>query len=143
MKIDGGCHCGALTFEAEVDPAQAAVCHCTDCQKMSGTAFRTVIRADEDNFTMLSGDPKIYIKTAESGAKRAMAFCENCGTQIYGTSVGDGPKIYGIRAGTVTQSAQLVPQHQIWTRSAQPWLGQLEDIPASELGSSKDYKPRH
>ena len=132
MKIDGGCHCGALTYEAEIDPDMVGVCHCTDCQKMSGTAFRTVIRADEADFKMLSGEPKIYVKTAESGAGRAMGFCENCGTQIYGTSVGDGPKIYGIRVGTITQSAQLAPKQQIWTRSAQPWLCDLDGLPARE-----------
>ena len=67
MKINGGCHCGALTYEAEIDPEGVTVCHCTDCQKMSGTAFRTVIRADKGKFSMLSGEPKIYVKTAESG----------------------------------------------------------------------------
>ena len=134
MKIDGGCHCGALTYEAEIDPDKVTVCHCTDCQKMSGTAFRTVVRAGEDNFTMLSGEPRIYVKTAESGASRAMGFCESCGTQIYGTSAGDGPKIYGIRVGTITKSAQLAPKRQIWTRSAQPWLCELDGLPKSEKG---------
>jgi hypothetical protein len=134
MKIDGGCHCGALTFEAEIDPDKVAVCHCTDCQKMSGTAFRTVVRADEGDFKMLSGEAKVYIKTAESGAARAMGFCENCGTQVYGTGVGDGPKVYGIRAGTITQSAQLAPKLQIWGRSAQPWLSELGSLPMKTQG---------
>ena len=45
MKIDGGCHCGDITFEAEADPANTSICHCTDCQQLTGTAFRTSIRA--------------------------------------------------------------------------------------------------
>lgn len=134
MKIDGGCHCGALTYEAEIDPDKVAVCHCTDCQKMSGTAFRTVIRATEENFAMLSGEPKTYVKIAESGAEREMAFCGNCGTQIYGTSAGAGPKVYGIRVGTVRQSHQLTPSVQIWTRSAQPWLSGLDAVQKIEKG---------
>ena len=121
MKIDGGCHCGALTYEAEIDPDTMTICHCTDCQKMSGTAFRTVIRAHEDNF-----------KTSENGTPRAMGFCENCGTQIYGTSVGEGSKTLGIRGGTVTQSAQLKPVNQIWTRSAQPWVCEIEGMEVYE-----------
>jgi len=132
MKIDGGCHCGALTYEAEIDPDTMTICHCTDCQKMSGTAFRTVIRAHEDNFKMLTGEPKIYVKTSENGTPRAMGFCENCGTQIYGTSVGEGPKIIGIRGGTVTQSAQLKPVNQIWIRSAQPWVCEIEGMEVYE-----------
>ena len=134
MKIDGGCHCGALTYEAEIDPDGVTMCHCTDCQKMSGTAFRTVVRAGEAHFTMLSGTPKIYVKIGESGARRAMAFCETCGTQIYGANADGEPKVYGIRVGTIRQSAQLPPRSQIWTRSAQPWLCELDALPAREKG---------
>ena len=45
MHIDGGCHCGALTYEAEIDPARVGVCHCLDCQILSGSAFRTAVTA--------------------------------------------------------------------------------------------------
>ena len=79
MKIDGQCHCGNISYEAEVDPATARICHCTDCQVLSGTAFRTVVSAKDENFTLLRGNPKTYIKTAESGAKREQAFCPDCG----------------------------------------------------------------
>ena len=70
MKIDGGCHCGYIAYEAEVDPEQTAICHCTDCQTLSGSAFRTVIPAPDHSFRILSGEPAIYVKTGESGAKR-------------------------------------------------------------------------
>lgn len=43
MKIDGRCHCGYITFEAEADPDKAGICHCTDCQSLSGSAFRTFL----------------------------------------------------------------------------------------------------
>jgi hypothetical protein len=123
MKIDGGCHCGYVTFEAEVDPDKTAVCHCTDCQKLSGSAFRTVVRSQTDGLRILSGEPTVYVKnTADSGAKRAQAFCPRCGSPIYATSVDDGPKVYGIRLGTVRQRDQLVPKLQIWSRSRQPWV---------------------
>lgn len=134
MKIDGGCHCGALRYEAEIDPDGVTVCHCTDCQSMSGTAFRTVVRVAEEDFTMLGGEPKTYVKTAESGAKREMAFCENCGAQIYGTNAGDGPKIFGLRVGTIRQSRQLPPKRQIWSQSAQPWLSEIDALPAKQQG---------
>jgi hypothetical protein len=42
MKIDGHCHCGQITFEAEVDPTALTICHCTDCQTLTGSAFSTV-----------------------------------------------------------------------------------------------------
>ncbi len=129
MKIDGGCHCGNITYEAEVDPEKAAICHCTDCQSLSGTAFRTVVISLVDAFTLLSGEPKMYAKIGGSGAKRIQAFCPDCGSQIYATSVGDGPKIYGIRLGTVRQRDELPPKRQFWHRSAQKWLADLGAIP--------------
>lgn len=91
MKIDGGCHCGYITYEAMVDPELVGICHCTDCQTLSGSAFRTVVFAPKDAFKLLTGKPKLYIKTAESGAKRAQAFCSECGTPVYSAEVGDSP----------------------------------------------------
>ena len=70
MKIDGGCHCGYIAYEAEVDPEQTTICHCTDCQTLSGSAFRTVIPAPDHSFRILSGEPAIYVKTGESRTKR-------------------------------------------------------------------------
>jgi hypothetical protein len=127
MKIDGRCHCGYITFEAEGNPDDTAVCHCTDCQSLSGSAFRTVIRVG-DTFRLLSGEPTVYIKTAESGNKRAQAFCPRCGSPIYATSVGDGPKAYGVRAGTVRQRDQFMPKVQIWSRSRQKWVNDLGSV---------------
>jgi len=71
MKIEGACHCGTITYEAVVDPDKVAICHCTDCQTLSGSAFRTVVPAPKETFTLRTGQPKIYVKTAESGTKRA------------------------------------------------------------------------
>ncbi|MDH3234873.1 MAG: GFA family protein [Alphaproteobacteria bacterium] len=136
MKIDGSCHCGAITYEAEVDPAMVRVCHCSDCQTMSGAPFRAIVIAKEADFRVLSGEPKNYVKTAESGNKRAQGFCGECGTPIYATSHGDdGPKIYGLRLGAIKQRDQLRPSGQVWTRSAQPWIGDLADIPGLEKQS--------
>ena len=132
MKIDGRCHCGAIAYEAETDPEKVAICHCTDCQTLSGSAFRTVVATHEGTFRLLSGDPKIYVKTAESGTPRQQAFCPNCGTPIYSTSVEGAPRIHFIRLGTVRQRRELVPQAQIWSRSALPWLDRIPAIRAVE-----------
>ena len=130
MKIDGGCHCGRIRYEAEVDADGARICHCTDCQELSGSAFRTVVPSREGAFTLTAGEPKIYVKIAESGRRRAQAFCPDCGAHIYAASAEDeGPKVYGIRIGTVRQRNQLVPKSQIWHGSAQHWLPEFEGMP--------------
>ena len=84
MKIDGRCHCGAIAYEAEIDPAKVLVCHCTDCQSLSGSAFRVAVPAEGGSFKLRSGKPKVYVKTtAESGTHRDQAFCPDCGSPIY------------------------------------------------------------
>jgi hypothetical protein len=133
MKLDGGSHCGSITYEAEIDPGEVRICHCTNCQTLSGTAFRTMVPVPEDVFT-LSGDPKSYVRTAESGAKRAQAFCPECGAPIYSTAVGGGPKVHDIRLGTARQRDELPPKAQVWFRSAQHWLTDLNSIPKIETG---------
>ena len=124
MKIDGGCHCGAIRFEAEIDPAKVMICHCTDCQTLSGTAFRTVVPVPRNDFRILSGTPKIYMKTAESGNRRQQAFYGNCGTPIYSAGEKDTP-VYSVRVGSIRQRAELKPREQVWHRSALPWLPDL------------------
>jgi hypothetical protein len=125
MRIDGGCHCGFITYEGDADPERAAVCHCTDCQALSGSAFRTVVPVPGDTFRMSSGQPTIYVKTAESGNKREQGFCPRCGSPIYSTAPGDGPKDYFIRVGTIRQRDQFVPKTELWSRSKQRWLHDL------------------
>jgi hypothetical protein len=133
MKIDGHCHCGEITFEAEVDPNALNICHCTDCQTLSGSAFRTNIPAPAEHFVLLSGTPKAYVKTAESGNKRLHAFCGTCGTPIYACAP-DNPQSYGLRAGTITQRAAFTPRRQGWRRSALPWVDSLGSVPTAEKG---------
>ena len=132
MKIDGCCHCGYITYEAEIDPEMVMICHCTDCQTLSGSAFRTVALTREGTFKLLSGELKIYVKTGENGAKRPQSFCPECGTPIYSTTVGEGPKVHATRVGTARQRDQLVPKVQLWCRPSQSWLNDLSAVPRME-----------
>ncbi len=132
MKIDGGCHCGYITYEAEVDPDEVFICHCTDCQTLSGSAYRTVAFAAEASFELLGGEPKTYIKIADSGNERAQTFCPECGSPIYAASVGEGPQRLGIRVGTARQRAELRPAKQYWCRSARDWVADLGAVPKVE-----------
>ena len=132
MKIDGGCHCGYIAYEAEADPAKAMICHCTDCQTLSGSAFRTVILTHEGTFKLRSGELSIYVKTGESGTPRPQAFCPKCGTPIYSTTIGEGSKVHSIRLGTLRQRDEFVPKLQLWCRSAQHWVTDIGSIPVVE-----------
>jgi len=134
MKVDGSCYCGKITFEGEVDPEGVNVCHCTDCQNMTGSPFRASILTPAEHFRLRSGLPKTFIKTAESGNQRLHAFCPDCGTPVYATAISN-PATYTLRLGTLRQRAQLKPKMQIWTRSALPAFQDLSRVASHERGS--------
>ena len=121
MNVEGSCHCGQITFEAEIDPEAVRVCHCTDCQTLTGSAYRVTVQAAASSFVLRSGAPKTYIKTADSGATSHQLFCPQCASPLYSTSVGAGPRTVNLRLGTARQRAELRPRAQYWCRSAQEW----------------------
>ena len=126
MKVTGSCHCGAIAFEAEIDPTRVRICHCTDCQKLSGTAFRVTAPCLESEFLLLRGEPKTYIKTADSGRRRQQAFCGNCGSPLFATSdEPTGNRTLGLRVGALDHRKDLAPRRQFFFRSALPWLPTL------------------
>ena len=131
IHITGSCHCGAIQYEADVDPAILRVCHCADCQVFSGSAFRVSIRATPGSL-QVRGTPRVYTKTAESGRPSEQAFCERCGTHLFGQVPGSDPVICSIRVGTIDQRDQLRPIEQIWTRSRLAWVPELGARPGRE-----------
>lgn len=132
MKVTGQCFCGAIRYEAELDPADVAICHCSDCQQLSGSAFRSVAFAPEHSFRLLQGKPTVFVKTAESGRRREQTFCPTCGSPLYARSAdapmattppvaGAATPMLGIRLGTVSERGGLKPRTQYYCRSAQDW----------------------
>lgn len=135
MHVDGRCHCGYITFEAEVDPAIVSICHCTDCQSGTRSAFRVSVRVPAKDFKMLSGEPTNYVKTtADSGKPRVQTFCPRCGSPIYSCDPGGNPDSYMVRVGILKQRAQLPPKHQFWCRSAQLWVPSMDAIARNQKG---------
>ena len=139
MKVHGSCHCGSITFEGEVDPDGVDICHCTDCQNLTGSPFRTSVHMAAEQFKLLSGTPKKYVKTGDSGAKRVQAFCAECGSPIYASALVEAeaePTTYTLRVGTLKERAQLRPRKQIWTNSALPAFCNIEGVKAFPRGSA-------
>jgi hypothetical protein len=133
MKVNGGCHCGYITVEAEADPDKVTICHCTDCQTGTGSAFRVSVPVPGVSFKM-TGTPTGYLKiTADSGNPRVQAFCPQCGSPIYSTSPGEGVQpSYMLRVGILAQRDQLAPKKQNWFRSARPWVTAINAVPRNE-----------
>jgi hypothetical protein len=127
MKVHGRCHCGSIEYEADVDAAHVSACHCSDCQALSGSAFRVSVPASAASFR-LTGTPQTYIKVADSGNRRIHAFCPACGSPVYSSAIAN-PTTYSLRVGCLDERAALSPRRQIWCQSSMPWAMDLRDIP--------------
>ncbi len=130
MHVDGSCHFGKIAYEADVSPAHVVVCHCTDCQALSGSAFRVVVASMPGTFRLTRGELKTYIKLGARGNPREQTFCGECGSPIYSAPPGPQPKIVSLRVGTLKQRADLIPLNQFWCRSALPWVPPLSSAEA-------------
>lgn len=107
MQIDGVCHCGAVSFTAEVDPNRVMVCHCTDCQALSDAPYQAAVAAAYETL-VVTGQTRSYVKVAQSGNRRAQVFCPECGTPLWATAP-ENPAAVVIRLGCVRQRAQFKP----------------------------------
>jgi len=80
-------------------------------------------------FRLLQGKLKLFTKRAESGTPRVLGFCADCGTRILAKATDgvDGP--INLRVGALHQRPLLRPKLQVWMRSAQQWLHELDTLP--------------
>jgi hypothetical protein len=125
MKIDGGCHCGAIRYEASVSPQLVTICHCADCQTISGSPYRVTVRALRETFR-LSGEPQRYVKVGSSGDEVVTTFCGTCGSALY--SFKEENDFVNLRLGGISQRAQLAPTRQGFCRSALPWAFDISEV---------------
>ena len=132
MKVHGSCHCGNITYEADVDPDSAHICNCSDCQMLTGSAFRVTVHAPSATFRLLSGKPRAYVKTADSGTKRRHSFCPNCGTPVNSSADTDTPERYSLRVGCLRERSQLAPKKRNWLKSALAWAQNVSVLPAKD-----------
>jgi len=129
MKIDGQCHCGFVTYEADIDPERVSICHCTDCQTLTGSPYRVTVICAGEAIRLTGKLPKIYGKAGDNGRIRFQHFCPQCGSPLFTSGEDGGLEDWGIRWGSIRQRRQLQPRRQIWCRSAAPWINDLKTLP--------------
>ncbi|HTQ13110.1 MAG TPA: GFA family protein [Rhizomicrobium sp.] len=118
----GGCLCGAVRYESAAEPVAFMLCHCRDCQYISGGEPAAVAVVPKAAFRVCQGEPELrtYAVAGESGKKVTRAFCGTCGTPLFSDLEGM-PHLWAIKAGSMDDPSWLKPTAFIWTRSAQPW----------------------
>lgn len=130
-KLDGSCLCGEVRYNSDAESSFTAVCHCSHCQKQTGTSFSILVGVSKDSFSVSGKTLSIFHDTSDSGNPVERHFCSNCGSPIF-TSIEAMPETVFIKAGTLDDRSWLKPQMNIWCSSAQPWVEIDEGLPKFE-----------
>jgi len=107
-------------------------CHCTDCQRQTGSAFVLNALIEASEVETLSGEPKAYVMPTDSGQPHRIFRCAACGTAVW-SEYGGRDQIRFVRLGTLDAPSALTPDVHIYTRSKAPWVRLPEGAPAFEV----------
>jgi hypothetical protein len=131
LPQEGGCQCGAVRYRIVGAPMFLGVCHCTECQKQSGSAFGMSLVVRKDDWVLLRGTLKAFTRTSDSGRPVICAFCPECGTRIHHEPAYI-QGVFNVKPGTLDDTSWLQPIAHAWTASKQPWLALPEGTPTFE-----------
>ena len=132
-KMTGGCLCGAVRYEANGPAMGNALCHCRDCQFVSGGEPASLVIVGRDALKITKGELKDFTKKGDSGKNVTRKFCANCGTQVL-SDVETAPQIWVIKVGTLDNAAAFNPGIVLYTSSAQPWAHMPDGVPQMPKG---------
>lgn len=128
MTMTGGCHCGAIRYEATGEPMHHALCHCTDCRRSAGAPVVGWAAFAEDAVRVTKGAPTAYA-SSEHGRR---AFCAACGTGLFYRNAVALPGIVDIQSATFDDPAALPAQVHIQIAERIAWMEDAHTLPAFE-----------
>jgi hypothetical protein len=132
---EGGCVCGSVRYRVRGKPAVTSACHCTYCQRRTGSAFATLAYFDEANVRIVKGEVTEYEhRSDESGRWLKTQFCPRCGTTVT-IAVEARPGMRGIALGTLDDPDSLRIERHIWLKSKRPWVLIPADVTTFPQGS--------
>lgn len=130
VQAEGGCLCGAVRFKVDGAPIRMVQCHCTDCQRASGSGHMPNVLFKEANVAV-SGATSRYESLADSGNTLTRHFCPTCGGRLF-LSSSARPGLLIMAAGAFDDSGWYTPELAIFTASARPWDPPPPDVPHHE-----------
>jgi hypothetical protein len=132
LPITGGCNCGAVRFEISEPFEFSMYCHCTRCQRRTGTAASVNARTNPDAFRIVQGEDRIRSwDPPDAGAEKF--FCGDCGSALFSLS----PSSVGIRLGAVDGDPGVRPSYRQYVAYAAVW----EPIPDDGLPRHPEARP--
>jgi len=118
---EGGCLCGALRYSIEGRGVLLSACHCTECQRTTGSAFGLSLIVLRESVKLLKGTPRVFEKTFDDGRVKTTTFCTECAGRIW-NELARIPQIINVKPGTLDDPKWLDPVAHIWLSKKQPWV---------------------
>jgi len=131
FAFDGGCTCRALRYRMTSKPLFVHCCHCTWCQRETGSAFALNAMIEADRVILLSGEVDVVHTPSNSGKGQKITRCPQCRIAVWSNYSGAGDSIRFVRVGTLDQAFRLPPDIHIFTSTKQPWVILPAGIPAT------------
>jgi hypothetical protein len=139
FPCEGGCVCGAVRYRLLEDPLELHVCHCTDCQQLTGSAFALSMSIRREALEVVRGEPARMAFQTLDGVQRRDWRCGACGSRLWGQPP-RYPALLTLRPGTLDDTSWARPSAHIWTRSAQPWVRIPDDVLRYEQNPDDDLE---
>ncbi|MFC3148422.1 GFA family protein [Piscinibacterium candidicorallinum] len=131
--LTGGCDCGQMRYRMHRAPMFVNCCHCSWCQRETGSAFAVNAMIETDELTCTAGTPDLVETPSESGLGQQIARCPHCRVALWSHYASAGPIIAFVRVGTLDAPERCPPDAHIFTRSRLPWVPLPADVPAFEI----------
>ena len=128
--LEGGCTCGLVRYRLTDIPLTVHCCHCTWCQRETGSAFAVNALIEAGKVEILSGTPVQTRLPSPSGQGQVFARCPECGVTLWSNYAAAGDKVHFVRVGTLDTPSALPPSVHIFTSTKQPWVTLPEGVPA-------------
>jgi hypothetical protein len=129
--LDGRCACGAVTYSMKSKPIVVHCCHCSECQRQTGSAFVLNAIIEAERVTIEGSVIETTLPTP-SGNGQVVTRCKKCGVAVFGNYLSRKGKLRYIRVGTLDQPDKCPPDVHIFTSSKLPWVTLNSDVPVFE-----------
>ena len=140
--LEGGCTCRFVRYSMATRPLFVHCCHCTWCQRETGTAFALNALVETDRVELIAGEPEVVDTPSNSGKGQKIARCPRCRIALWSNYGGAGDVVRFIRVGTLLEAGRFPPDIHIFTSTKQPWVVIPPGMPAvPEYYDSKQYWP--
>lgn len=122
MSLEGGCTCGAVRYRINRSPLLVHCCHCSWCQRETGTAFALNALVETGAIALLGAAPEVVLTPSLSGKGQKIMRCTTCRVAVWSHYASLDTKLAFVRVGTLDQPALCPPGVHIFTASKQPWV---------------------